>query len=311
MDIIVVSYKRGRTWRLKLAPANILAWLPVVLVVAAVCSVSFLAGYASRGEGSVMPASLVKTWSREVQAQKAELAQARTTVQENAQAFSRRIARLQSHIIRLDAAGQRLTEIAGLEAGEFDFSSAPPMGGPEIPLAAQAFSGDPVMQSLDLFERRLAARERQMQVLEDLLLASRLQKQVRPSGWPIENGYISSVFGARSDPFDGRVAMHQGIDFAGPVGAEVVAVAAGIVTDAGDREHEGYGKLVEINHGNGYVTRYGHNSSISVKVGDRVIKGQPIAKIGSTGRSTGPHVHFEVLLNGQVVNPSRYIEAAR
>jgi murein DD-endopeptidase MepM/ murein hydrolase activator NlpD len=311
MDIIVVSHTRGRTWRLKLVPGNIVAWLPMALVVLAVCSVSFLAGYASRGEASLIPSSLVGAWSQEVQAQKIELARARESAQENTQAFSRRIAQLQSHIMRLDAAGQRLTEIAGLEAGEFDFSEPPPVGGPEVPVSAGLPSGDPVLASLDAFERKLSDRERQMRVLEDLLLASRLQKQVRPSGWPIENGYISSLFGVRSDPFNGRMAMHEGIDFAGPIGSEVVAVAAGIVTDASDHDHEGYGKLVEINHGNGYVTRYGHNSSLAVKVGDRVIKGQPIARIGNTGRSTGPHVHFEVLLNGRVVNPERYIEAAR
>lgn len=311
MDIIVVSHTRGRTWRVKLAPGNILAWLPLALGVFAVCSLSFFTGYLSRGESSVIPSKLVGAWSKEVREQRAELAKARESAVENTQAFSRRIAQLQSHIMRLDAAGQRLTEIAGLEAGEFDFSAPPPVGGPEVPASGELLAGDPVLASLDAFERRLSDRERQMRVLEDLLLAGRLQKQVRPSGWPIENGYISSLFGLRSDPFSGRTAMHEGMDFAGPVGSEVMAVAAGIVTDAGDREHEGYGKLVEINHGNGYVTRYGHNSSLAVKIGDRVIKGQTIARIGNTGRSTGPHVHFEVLLNGKVVNPERYIEAAR
>lgn len=311
MDIIVVSHTRGRTWRVKLAPGNILAWLPLALGVLSVCSVSFLIGYVSRGEASVMPEKLVGAWSSEVQAQRAELAKTRESAQENTLAFSRRIAQLQSHIMRLDAAGQRLTEIAGLEAGEFDFSAPPPVGGPDVPVSGDNLAGDPVLMSLDAFERKLSDRERQMRVLEDLLLAGRLQKQVRPSGWPIENGYISSLFGYRSDPFNGHTAMHEGMDFAGPVGSEVMAVAAGIVTDAGDREHEGYGKLVEINHGNGYVTRYGHNSSLAVKIGDRVIKGQTIARIGNTGRSTGPHVHFEVLLNGRVVNPERYIEAAR
>ncbi|WP_341921324.1 M23 family metallopeptidase, partial [Hydrocarboniphaga effusa] len=230
--------------------------------------------------------------------------------EENTEALSRRIAQLNAHIIRLDAAGQRLTEIAGLERGEFDFGSAPAIGGPEMPdTVATDFSGDPVLSSIAAIERKLGDRERQMHVLEDLLLASRLQKQVRPSGWPIENGYISSVFGVRTDPFTGRMSRHDGIDFAGPSGSSVVAVATGIVTVAGPKI--GYGNLVEINHGNGYVTRYGHNDRITVKVGDRVMKGQQIAAVGSTGRSTGPHVHFEVSLNGRPVNPARYIEAAR
>ena len=159
------------------------------------------------------------------------------------------------------------------------------------------------------FEKQLSDRERQMRVLEDLLLASRLQKEVRPSGWPVENSWISSLFGTRMDPFTGLRAFHAGIDFAAREGANVQSVAAGIVSDVGERF--GYGLLVEINHGSGYVTRYGHNDTALVQVGDRVHKGQAIAMIGSTGRSTGPHVHFEVLLNGRTVNPYEYIQAAR
>jgi murein DD-endopeptidase MepM/ murein hydrolase activator NlpD len=310
MDIIVISHKRGRTWRFNADPRNILAWLPIALGVFLFCGLSFSVGYLVRGDGSVLPADLVSMWAREVGAQRGELAKARTSAEENASAMSRRIAQLQAHIIRLDAAGQRLTEIAGLEAGEFDFANPPPIGGPEVPdeMAAE-IAGDPVLMSLDAFERKLSDRERQMRVLEDLLLASRLQQQVKPSGWPVENGYISSVFGWRNDPFNGRMAMHAGIDFAGRQGSDVLSVATGIVTEAADRQ--GYGRLIEINHGNGYVTRYGHNQSLLVKIGDRVIKGQRIAKMGNSGRSTGPHVHFEVLLNGRTVNPAQYIQAAR
>ena len=311
MDIIVVSHTRGRTWRFKFAPAHILSWMPVALVGLLVCGVGFSAGFLVRGGSTaLLPDRLAGKWSEELIAQRAELARTREMAEENTEALSRRIAQLNAHIIRLDAAGQRLTEIAGLESGEFDFGSAPAIGGPEIPdTVATDFSGDPVLSSIAAIERKLGDRERQMHVLEDLLLASRLQKQVRPSGWPIENGYISSVFGLRTDPFSGRMSRHDGIDFAGPSGSSVVAVATGIVTVAGPKI--GYGNLVEINHGNGYVTRYGHNERITVKVGDRVIKGQQIAAVGSTGRSTGPHVHFEVALNGRPVNPARYIEAAR
>lgn len=309
MDIIVVSHKRGRTWRIGLAPANILAWLPIVLVVSAVCGTSFWLGYGLRGSSTPAPEALFTAWTHEVDAQRGELARTRESTEENAQALSRRLARLHAHVMRLDAAGQRLTEIAGLEAGEFDFSEPPAVGGPEVPATLESLQVEPVLTSLDAFERKLDDRERQMRVLEDLLLASRLQKQVRPSGWPVQNGYISSTFGRRSDPFNGRMAMHEGIDFAGSMGSDVMAVATGIVTIAGNSD--GYGNLVEINHGNGYVTRYGHNKSIAVKVGDRVVKGQRVAAMGSSGRSTGPHVHFEVLLNGRVVNPQQYIAAAR
>lgn len=309
MDIIVVSHKRGRTWRIKLAPGNVMSWLPVALATGLVCSAAFGAGYLSRGEGSVLPTSLVSAWAQEVSVQRMELAKTRESAEENAHAMARHIAQLQAHIMRLDAAGQRLTEIAGIDAGEFDFGNPPPVGGPEIAGSGEIASLDPVLMSLDSFEKKLSDRERQMRVLEDLLLTSRLQKEVKPTGWPVENGWVSSTFGWRADPFNGRMAMHTGIDFAGREGTDVLSAASGIVTDVGNRF--GYGVLVEINHGNGYVTRYGHNKKTLVKVGDRVYKGQRIALIGSSGRSTGPHVHFEVLLNGKMVNPAEYIRASR
>jgi murein DD-endopeptidase MepM/ murein hydrolase activator NlpD len=215
---------------------------------------------------------------------------------------------LHAHVQRLDSAGKRLTEVAGLDSGEFDFDQEPPLGGPEVGTVEDG-TLDRVLVSLDQFEKQLSERERQMRVLEDLLLVSRLQRQVKPSGWPVERGWISSAFGMRTDPFTGRRAMHTGTDFAGRAGADVLSVAAGIVTEAGPRF--GYGMVVEINHGNGYVTRYGHNARVLVKPGDKVNKGQRIALIGSTGRSTGPHVHFEVLFNDKVVNPTEYIEASR
>jgi murein DD-endopeptidase MepM/ murein hydrolase activator NlpD len=121
----------------------------------------------------------------------------------------------------------------------------------------------------------------------------------------VQGGFISSFFGSRVDPFTGYTAFHPGVDFAGEEGAQVVAVATGVVTWAGD--HMGYGNLVEINHGNGYVTRYGHNSRVLVKAGDTVQKGQPLALVGSTGHSTGPHVHFEVLRDGNPVDPMAFI----
>ncbi|SFF60936.1 Murein DD-endopeptidase MepM and murein hydrolase activator NlpD, contain LysM domain [Fontimonas thermophila] len=311
MDIIVVSHKRGRTWRFPLDLRHVLSWLPLAAAAAIVLSAAFAAGFVLRGfadRASVMPSDLLASWSEEVRLQRAALDQARAQAEQDSAALARRIAQLQAHVLRLDAAGQRLTEIAGLERGEFNFDQPPAVGGPEsVVVADNGF--DTMLASLDAFERQLADRERQFRVLEDLLLTSRLQKEVRPSGWPIEGGWISSLFGVRTDPFTGRLTRHLGIDFAGRPGADVLAVAAGIVTEAGERD--GYGNLVEINHGNGYTTRYGHNSQILVKPGDKVAKGQRIARMGSSGRSTGPHVHFEVLFNGIPVNPEQYINAAR
>ena len=308
MGIILVSHARGRTWRLRLEPRLILSWLPLAFCALVLVAVCFSAGWMLRPSGGLLPANVVSQWDSQIQAQRGELQAARAKAEEDANALSRRIAELQAKLMRLEAAGSRMTQIAHIDPSEFNFDKAPPMGGPEVQPQTPAVMAD-VIDSLDQLQQQLSDRERQMRVLEDLLLASRLQKEVRPSGWPIASGYITSPYGMRTDPFTGLRDYHPGIDFAAAEGSQVQSVAAGIVTAAGERN--GYGNLVEIDHGNGYVTRYGHNEKILVKVGDRVRKGQAISLIGSTGRSTGPHVHFEVVLNGTVVNPEQYIEAAR
>ncbi len=146
----------------------------------------------------------------------------------------------------------------------------------------------------------------QLLALENVILSRSLNEAVRPDGRPVLEGYISSYFGGRADPFDGHEAVHKGVDIAGQLGAEVLAVATGVVTRAGPVS--GYGNLIEINHGNGYATRYGHNEEVLVAVGDTVTRGQPIALMGSTGRSTAAHVHFEVLRNGQQIDPLSFID---
>lgn len=309
MDIIVVSRDRGRTWRFALGPRNVLLWLPAAFLLGGLSVGAGLVGWALRGGGGHIPAELAGLWTRQVAEQRGELARAKSEAEENVRALSQRVAALQAHVMRLDAAGSRMTEIAGLDPAEFNFQEEPPVGGPESATADEPFDGDPVLGSLEAFEQKLLTRERQMRVLEDILMAGRLQRDLKPSGWPILNGYVSSAYGWRADPFNGRRAMHSGIDFAAPSGSDVLSVASGIVTEAAPRD--GYGLLVEINHGNGYVTRYGHNQRVRVKPGQKVDKGEKIASIGSSGRSTGPHVHFEVLLNGYVVNPAQYIRAAQ
>ncbi len=160
---------------------------------------------------------------------------------------------------------------------------------------------------MDKLAAQVEDRAQQLSLLESMLMTRGLEKEVLPEGRPITSGWLSSYFGMRTDPFTGRQERHKGVDFAGKAGSDVVAVAAGVVTWAGRRF--GYGQLVEINHGNGYTTRYGHNQKIKVQVGDAVKKGQALALMGSTGRSTGPHVHFEVLRDGKPVDPMQYISA--
>lgn len=309
MDLILISHTRGRTWRFRLNPNSIFTWLPAAAVALIFSALFFAAGWWLRPNAGEVPSPVMSSWATEMQQQRSQLADVRAKAEEDAHGLARRIALLQAYVMRLDAAGSRMTQIANIDPTEFNFDKPPPMGGPEILDASQPLVLSSAVDSLDQLQQQLNDRERQMRVLEDLLLAGRLQKEIKPSGWPISVGYITSPFGTRTDPFTGMRAYHPGIDFSAAEGSEVLAVASGIVTEAG--EHVGYGNLVEINHGNGYVTRYGHNEQILVKAGDRIKKGQAIALLGSTGRSTGPHVHFEVLLNGNTVNPEQYIAAAR
>jgi len=165
------------------------------------------------------------------------------------------------------------------------------------------------IKSLNELSAQMENRSQQLNVLETMLMSRNLQAEVMPTGRPITRGWLSSYFGIRTDPFTGRRVHHSGVDFAGKLGADVVSVAAGVVTFSSKRS--GYGNLVEVNHGNGYVTRYGHNKENLVRVGETIKKGQVVAKMGTTGRSTGPHVHFEVMRNGRHVDPKRYIHASR
>jgi murein DD-endopeptidase MepM/ murein hydrolase activator NlpD len=203
-----------------------------------------------------------------------------------------------------------LAEIGKLDKGEFNFSEAPPRGGLDASgSAAESTELTDLLSDLSSLSRTIDDREHQLNLLEDMLMNRKLRRDIYPSGRPVTSGWISSRYGYRKDPFNGRRAFHQGVDVAGKKGSDVIAVAAGVVTWSADRY--GYGRLVEINHGGGYVTRYGHNGKLLVEKGDTVAKGDVIAHMGSTGRSTGPHVHFEVLRNGKPVNPSKYLRASK
>jgi murein DD-endopeptidase MepM/ murein hydrolase activator NlpD len=195
--------------------------------------------------------------------------------------------------------------MANINSREFDFDHDPPQGGSESDGVGRGAQIPDVTVMIDDLSRRIDSRSAQFASLENVILGRQLSAQIKPSGRPVREGYISSYFGERMDPFNGEQAMHKGVDFATDAGADVLAVASGIVTWAGPRE--GYGNLIEINHGNGYTTRYAHNAQTVVAVGDTVQRGQAIAVVGSTGRSTGPHVHFEVLRDGQQIDPMAYV----
>ena len=221
-------------------------------------------------------------------------------------AVTMKLAELQSQVLRLNALGDRLAEEASIPDAEFNFQQLPPSGGPMVPSNDKpSKSLTELLLTISKLEKSLAHEEKQLKMLESVTLGHHIENTSYLSGRPITKGWLSSYFGIRKDPFSGKAAMHKGVDFAGKENADIIATASGVVSWAGERN--GYGQLIEINHGNSLKTRFGHNKILKVAVGDVVTKGQVIAKMGSTGRSTGPHVHYEILRNNQQIDPKKYI----
>ncbi len=303
MNIIFFSKREGRARQLNLAH-------PVALGLAAVLGVgllgsAFVAGmHLGQSNSTRLATGETIHWSDILTDQKRQIADLKQQLQERVDAMAVRLGAMNAHVIRLDALGKRLTEMADIDNREFDFDSEPPTGGPESDGEGVSAQIPDLTARLNQLDKRVELRDSQLSALENVILARDLKEQIHPEGRPVTEGFISSYFGEREDPFTGHEAYHKGVDFAGSAGENVIAVATGVVTWAGERS--GYGNLVEVNHGDGYVTRYAHNERTLVSVGDTVKRGQPIALMGSTGRSTGPHVHFEVLRNGRQVDPLSY-----
>ena len=298
MNVVVFGRGFGQPRQLNLTGMK--AGLGLAVVTAIIIGVGFTAGSLhSTYNGSGVSNDKLATLMGELQAQRDNIESIRQENEDTLDALAIRIAQMNARMIRLDALGRRLTIMANIEDGEFDFDTDPALGGPEVPMAAGSNIAVPeVLDAMNSLGVQLSNREVQLDVLEGVLMNQSLKDRVYPQGRPVNAGWISSYF-------TGKPANHTGIDFAGKMGAEVVAVAAGVVTWSSNRY--GYGIMVEINHGNGYATRYAHNSKNLVAIGDEVSKGQVVALMGETGRATGPNLHFEVLQNGRRVNPVKYI----
>ncbi len=237
--------------------------------------------------------------------QRAEVGEVRRDAQLQLDAFAVHVAELQARLTRLDALGARLTELAELDASEFDFSLNVGQGGAEDAMGDAAYAPPPFMDELDKLSVRLDSREQLLEVLEQMIGERQLSEGEYLSGMPVRQGYMSSPFGRRVHPLTGRNTQHKGVDFAAKAGSDVVAVAAGVVSFSGTKS--GYGHAVEISHADGYTTLYAHNQSNVAQIGDLVQRGQTIAKVGRSGRASGYHVHFEVTKDGRLVNPASYI----
>lgn len=305
MNVIVFSKRLGKARQFELNRPMAMT-VAFALLITVLTGVLFLGVQLGRGGLGNDPTKEVGELGATLESQRLEVLAAKRELQERLDAIATRVGQMNAHVIRLDALGRRLTEMANLDKGEFNFDSPPAVGGPEGLVEGAVATAPDLTAMLDDLTRQIKDRERQLSVLESMISTRNLSRQIVPGGRPVTQGWISSYFGHRADPFTGRKAFHRGVDFAGPAGAQVVAVASGVVTYT--KERFGYGKTVEINHGNGYVTRYAHNHRVLVKVGETVKKGQPIALIGSTGRSTGPHLHFEVLKQGRAVDPMSFVK---
>lgn len=277
--------------------------------VAAVTGLLFWAGYQTGAHLTVQhqQQSNAEQLNEALAEERRELDELRSEQRAHLDALALRVATLQARAMRVDALGERLVGMGKLSKDEFDFDAEPAMGGLDAAESGVSQSAFDISLDLQRLDSLLRDREDKLRLLEGQLANRELMHEALPSGKPVQKGWATSSYGYRTDPFTGKKTLHRGIDFAGKKGTEIYAVAGGVVKRS--ERGSGYGNLVEIQHADGYSTLYAHNKENLVKVGDVVTKGQLVALLGNTGRSSGPHVHFEVHKDGKVVNPRRYIRA--
>jgi murein DD-endopeptidase MepM/ murein hydrolase activator NlpD len=308
MKIILISNKIDKVRTLSLNSWAKCA-LSVLLLGIPVTAGTMLGIKIADGRWELLFDNSIAQMQNEIVLQREDVDAGRQQLDNSLSGMTLKLAKMRSRLVRLDALGEQLTQIASLEDGEFDFSSTPGLGGPIraplIEIANQAEIQEKVSTMFAKLDDSISSRESQLQILQSMLSDKKLKSERMVAGRPIKKGWLSSEYGMRIDPFHGKQQWHAGIDFAGRDGDDVIAVASGIVTWSGDRN--GYGQMVEISHSDGYITRYAHNQENVAKLGAIVQKGDVIAQMGSSGRSTGPHVHFEVFKNGRTVDPASYI----
>jgi murein DD-endopeptidase MepM/ murein hydrolase activator NlpD len=310
MNLILIGkpFKTPKTIELSKRSVQFMLGGAAALALVAVVASSFMVGRLF-GDVQGVTRSQLTGLRGQLNGQAQALNQTQEQAKRDLNALAMQIGELQAHASRLDSLGSRLTKIGKLDDGEFNFGKTPAMGGPEGEEDSADFLSSEFGRTVSTLRRQFESQDQQLNLLESMLLDKNLDASMMPKGMPVRSGYSSSGFGTRVDPINGAFSFHPGVDFPGPYGTDVIAVAAGVVTWNGVRP--GFGNVVEIDHGNGYKTRYGHNSQNIVSVGDRVKPGQLIAKMGSTGRSTGSHVHLEVWYEDKLINPAEFVSAIR
>lgn len=304
MNIILVSnrFSKSRTLTLSLAQVGLIG-----IAVALMGAVLFGAAYYFVLRHAVDDRNpLLQDMVREAQAHETQRAQ--SYVRDSLNSMAVKLGELQAHILRLNTVGERLSKAAGIKPQEFQFDRTPGQGGADPRAGGSAVSLTDLNRSIEDLAHSLEQQSDRMGVLDVAYTRSSAQKQFVPTSPPLPGGYYSSNFGWRIDPFTGLNTFHEGIDFMAKEGTVILAAAGGAVVFADTHLH--YGKMIEIDHGNGLLTRYAHSSRLLAKVGDVVVPGSKIAEVGSTGRSTGPHLHFEVRQRGLALNPSRFLKSS-
>lgn len=305
MQIILISDRLARARSVHVSAVHLVgtAFVVLALVLAATAGLYWLTlRYAAEVRLPVLQEMVAA-------AQQAEAERERLFVQENLRSMAIKLGEMQAQLTRLDAVGERLSSLAGLRPQELRFNEVPGVGGAApTQLPPQNLSLGEFSEKLLALARQVESRNDMLGVLEAQLFEQAVKKKMIPTMMPVKGPYNSSSFGRRVDPFTGQWAMHEGIDFIADYGAPIVAAAAGVVVFAGF--HPQYGYAVDIDHGNDLITRYAHASKLFVKEGDVVQRGRKIAEVGTTGRSTGPHLHFEVRFRGAAQNPLKFLHAS-
>ncbi|MGN2392907.1 M23 family metallopeptidase [Pelomicrobium sp. G1] len=302
MNIIVVSGKLAQARTITLTRTQIVT-LFALLVILGMAAASAIAYFAVRHASALAPLLGMQATDQGTSGGQ----EAQAYMQETIHALAVRMGQMQAQLLRLDGLGERLAQLAGIKPQEFSFDQPPGRGGAITHLPQHTLSVGQLADQLNELTRLLSHRSDQLHILESVLLESQLVRQLVPSMRPVDGGWLSSGFGWRIDPFTGQRAIHEGVDFVAPVGTPILAAAGGVVVTS--EHHPEYGNMIEIDHGNNLVTRYAHASKRLVEVGAIVLRGQKIGEVGNTGRSTGPHLHFEVRRNGVALNPARFLKA--
>ena len=306
MHIIVVSSSLANTRSLTLTGTHLLAG--ALATAAAVIGLAAGLLYLAVPRAAQLKLPMLESALASVQEQQTRKSE--SFLRENINAMAIKIGQMQAQLVRLDALGERVSALAGLRPGEFRFGETPGRGG-TLPTSmhSQNLSMGDISRQADTLSHLMDSRGDDLGILETALFDARSRKRLLPTVMPVDSTWSASSFGRRIDPFTGEYAMHEGIDFIADVGTPIFAAATGVVVFA--KYHPQYGNLVEIDHGNDFVTRYAHASHIFVKLGQVVQRGTKIAEVGTTGRSTGPHLHFEVRYRGVAQNPAKFLRASR